>query len=455
MKEFPEVFFQTQERWGFRVSEVMKRTWAAQLEVLWKIEEICKKYGLTYYMYWGSLIGTVRHQGYIPWDDDIDIAMKRDDYLKFLEVAREELPESYVLLNMYTDNTYTNYFTTISNDRTFHFDQEWLEEYHGCPFAIGLDIFPLYYIPRNEEEARIQKEILISIGQTSSLVEKQRVLLEAGEYTEELQQLNAQIVQRLVELQNATGFQFDLEQNLAVQLTILYDQVCQLYTEEDSDYITAFPNYLERGYKMKIEELDAITMPYEGFQVTAPNGYDHILRMTFGEYMQPVRGTTAHDYPYFKSQMQMLGRRIEVLHIKAKQTQEKQEIQVYGAKKKILYYTSVADLVINCGYAADKLRQNLAIFRVNQDIQLWWYVSDLTPEELPIVATIAPTFLAEYNEIINEMRQQDWLILDESGDCERAVKTCDAFYGDQGILAELFQSTGKPMMYQNYELLEN
>ena len=99
---FSEEYFRTETRDGFTINELMKRAWAAQLVVLKKIIDICEKYNLTYYAYWGTLLGAVRHQGYIPWDDDLDIAMKKDDYIKFLEVAKEELPKEYCILNAYT-----------------------------------------------------------------------------------------------------------------------------------------------------------------------------------------------------------------------------------------------------------------------------------------------------------------------------------------------------------------
>ena len=87
MLQFPENYFQKEIRCGFTVSETMKRYWAAQMEVLQEVVGICGRHHLTYYAFWGTLIGMVRHKGFIPWDDDIDIAMKREDYQKFLQIA--------------------------------------------------------------------------------------------------------------------------------------------------------------------------------------------------------------------------------------------------------------------------------------------------------------------------------------------------------------------------------
>ena len=83
MAEFQESYFQDEIREGFKIDGIMKRAWAAQIEVLEIIDHICRKYGLMYYADWGTLLGTVRHEGFIPWDDDIDIAMKRQDYVSW------------------------------------------------------------------------------------------------------------------------------------------------------------------------------------------------------------------------------------------------------------------------------------------------------------------------------------------------------------------------------------
>lgn len=73
----------------------MKRAWAAELEVLSEIDKICKKHNIQYFADWGTLLAAVRHEGFIPWDDDLDITMKREDYHRFMEIAQTELPEGF------------------------------------------------------------------------------------------------------------------------------------------------------------------------------------------------------------------------------------------------------------------------------------------------------------------------------------------------------------------------
>ena len=94
---------QEESRNGYIVSEKMKKVWALQLQLVKKVLEICEKYNLRVWAEGGTLLGTIREKGYIPWDDDIDLAMLRPDYDKFQEVAPKELPKSYFIQNGYTD----------------------------------------------------------------------------------------------------------------------------------------------------------------------------------------------------------------------------------------------------------------------------------------------------------------------------------------------------------------
>ena len=71
--EFPDSYFEDEVREGFYIPSLMKRAWAAQMEVLEIVGEICEKHHIRYFAEWGTLLGAVRHGGRIPWDDDIDI----------------------------------------------------------------------------------------------------------------------------------------------------------------------------------------------------------------------------------------------------------------------------------------------------------------------------------------------------------------------------------------------
>ena len=91
---------------GYPVDDTRKKVWAVELDIFKKFIELCERHGLTYYTFSGTLIGAVRHKGFVPWDDDIDIVMLRRDYDRFVEIAEKELEEPYFLQTTMTDHCY-------------------------------------------------------------------------------------------------------------------------------------------------------------------------------------------------------------------------------------------------------------------------------------------------------------------------------------------------------------
>lgn len=95
-----ESFTQKETRAGYSISTKMKRVWETQIDLVKVLEKICKKYNLTFFAIYGTLLGAIRHEGYIPWDDDIDVVMPRKDFEKFKKMAVNELEYPYVLVPM-------------------------------------------------------------------------------------------------------------------------------------------------------------------------------------------------------------------------------------------------------------------------------------------------------------------------------------------------------------------
>lgn len=163
---FSDNFFQDETREGFLVEAEMKHAWAAELEVLAQIDKICAENGIMYYADSGTLLGAVRHKGFIPWDDDMDICMMRKDYIKFLSVASKGLPSSMKLLSIESSADWDEAFVRVVNDTKVDFTEEHLKEWHGCPWIVGVDIFPLDALPDNEEE----KEALLALTDALRLI---------------------------------------------------------------------------------------------------------------------------------------------------------------------------------------------------------------------------------------------------------------------------------------------
>ena len=111
------------------------------MDILREYIRICDKYGLMYFVVGGSALGAVRHGGFIPWDDDIDVAMPRDDYMKFLGIAVEELRSPFFLQNYRTEPDFRLDYTKIRNSNTTFVEKtaQSLHINHG----VYIDIFPI------------------------------------------------------------------------------------------------------------------------------------------------------------------------------------------------------------------------------------------------------------------------------------------------------------------------
>lgn len=94
---FPADFLKEEIRCEYKVTQDLKKIWMVGLDILFELDKVCKKHNLKYFLLWGSLLGAIRHKGFIPWDDDFDFFLFEDTYQKAMEVLEKELPEDMFL----------------------------------------------------------------------------------------------------------------------------------------------------------------------------------------------------------------------------------------------------------------------------------------------------------------------------------------------------------------------
>ena len=129
-----------------------------ELQIMDCFTEICRKNGLQYFLLGGTFLGAVRHKGFIPWDDDIDVGMPREDYERFYELVDEALPENYVYRNFKKGNETTIYFSRIE-DTSFIIEDN-SANIKRTRYA-WIDIFPLDGMPDNKLIRNIHKFVLL------------------------------------------------------------------------------------------------------------------------------------------------------------------------------------------------------------------------------------------------------------------------------------------------------
>ncbi len=140
-------FLLAETRCGYEITATMKTVWKAQIEILEIIAGICKRHHIKYFLTDGSLLGAIRHDGYIPWDDDMDISMLRQDYDKFCEVAPKELPPNYFFQNGETDPEYCEHLVKIRNSDMTATTEFYRKMQYRCNQGMFVDVMPLDVIP--------------------------------------------------------------------------------------------------------------------------------------------------------------------------------------------------------------------------------------------------------------------------------------------------------------------
>lgn len=303
MLQFPEDFFQEEDRCGFTVSSMMKRAWAAQMEVLWKVSEACEKENIRWFPFWGTLLGIVRHGGFIPWDDDIDIAMPREDYMKFLNAAGKHLPEEYRILDVYHECEWMQSIARVVNAVTIDVSDRRLREFHGCPFAVGIDIFPLDEWLEDDTKRQNQQSVLNILRKVTDTL----LAVEKAD-TAEKQEILCLAMEGVEAVEEAFGIQIDRARNLLNQICRIYDQVCmQENTQTGSAYACYDISNDKYGYRLDRKWFEGTeVLPFETLSVSIPGGYREILTELFGDYMTPDRTGSGHSYPFYKGQLEEL-----------------------------------------------------------------------------------------------------------------------------------------------------
>lgn len=122
--------------------QTLKQLHDVEVEILDEIVRICEKHDLHYYLVGGTLLGAARHKGFIPWDDDLDIGMPRDDYQKFESICKEELGDNFYVHSYETDKDYWLPFIKVRKRNTA-FDEARLDDTELEMNGIWVDIFPL------------------------------------------------------------------------------------------------------------------------------------------------------------------------------------------------------------------------------------------------------------------------------------------------------------------------
>ena len=238
-----------------------------QVSIVEDIDRICRENGLTYYMIGGTLLGAVRHKGFIPWDDDIDLVMYREDYNKLIHIMEKQYSEKYFLQTFKTDKHYTRYIAKIRLNGT-----ELIESYlaHAKSHSgIYVDIFPLDHT---------KKENGVGLKLRGCIV---RCL-----FAYKTIKNNA--------TKNKKGIKFFFSRILKWTTYLipdsfvnwLFDYVCTMDNSKDCKFTTNFASHFKWKKQMFENEVfgEGHRLEFEGHMFNAPNDHLKILERLYGKH---------------------------------------------------------------------------------------------------------------------------------------------------------------------------
>lgn len=254
----------------YRIPHKMKLIWKAELAMLEEVDKICKKHGLSYFLLHGSLLGAVRHKGFIPWDDDLDIGMPRADYDRFLEAAKQELPKPLELCTPQSEpDVFWGGFARVRNRETTGMEAKDLG--HKGNLGIWIDILPLDVCTEDERKFEVKQRKLLHC---------QRLLYAKVYGREHKSYLNLRPWKWRCYGLLAMFYSHE-------RLCHMLDQRMRMYTEEPSRDLAVFSGYGKVRRLYGKDFADTVLLDFAGYKLPAPKGYENYLFMLLGgDYMK-------------------------------------------------------------------------------------------------------------------------------------------------------------------------
>lgn len=242
-------------------------------------EHIIKKHGLTYWMISGTLLGTVRHQGFIPWDDDLDIAMPREDFEKFIAIAAQELPSDLFLQTYSSDPMYKTYGIPCKIRDTRSRISESNKEYNGQYDGLFIDIFPM---DKYHKRGLAKKKDIIS--------KKWMERMFRFHHRVPTSERSIRGIGRNIAYQFKNIIRSEYWIKLYIDHHLL--KLARKNSKLAADYYWGFAYDMPWFRLYEPSDIFPLkALPFEGVLVAVPNNYDAVLRQSYGNYMKIPEAT--------------------------------------------------------------------------------------------------------------------------------------------------------------------
>lgn len=267
--------------------EILQKLQKIEKSVLKDFDQFCQDHEIEYFGCGGTLLGAIRHQGFIPWDDDIDVGMTREHYEKFLKVMKEEENDAYGIVNFREDSSFPVMITKWYKKGTIFRDQDAVTcGYHS---GIAVDIFCFDNVADDEKALRAQAMKAWIFGKLLVLRQISEPTIYADGWKAKMMLLVSKIANRFLSV-------------LPVSPEFFYhraEEAVTRYSEEDTQRVaflfdpTPYTSMLKRSDIYPVREL-----PFEGMMLKFPNKPHVYARTRYGkDYMKLPPVEKRHNHP--------------------------------------------------------------------------------------------------------------------------------------------------------------
>lgn len=255
-----------------------------ELDLLIKFQQICEKYNLKYYASSGTLLGAVRHKGFIPWDDDIDVFLMWKDYQKLLEVAPKECTYPYFFQSYLTDSNSEASASRLRRSDTTGFTK-WEAENCGDDYNKGIfiDIFPLFYVSDSKLVRYFQKKTIMffwkCIRGHNALQQISR-----GQKVNETYRKYIPYYKFISKFLNITSIKEK------------YLKACAISFGQTKTLGATSSRVHQENLMWKAADYEKIIeLPFENVKISCPFQYEKVLTKQYGDWKTPVKNGARHE----------------------------------------------------------------------------------------------------------------------------------------------------------------